>query len=382
MRNSSYELSKEGLCVFSIYSKDGIIYSYVEYLIKELLSVTCRLVIVVNGELNDNEVDKLYKYANEVIIRKNEGFDAGAYAEVLQNYLGRSQVQKYDFLVLCNDTFFGPFIPFKDLFIRMKKENYDLWGINILKRNLLSHIQSFFLVFGSSVFCEDEFWQFWERINPNETDIRNVFGNFECALYETFRKKYRLGTYCDTEGLDVYQSGVACIVKYGLPVLKKKAFDSRYNSLEEQRKTIAFLKKTYPTYLSYVVEYLSNKAANDLRFLLSENEVDDSCKAVYISTKGISLSELMRWASLGPFYLYGSGIIARELLIVYSLDQYEFSGFIVSQKKNEECVLGFPVYELDELAPNSRFIVAMNAKNSKELKHQIGIKHNALFLWE
>ena len=103
-------------CIFCIYKKNSHLPRDVEYLIRDLKSVLDYLVIVVNGDLV--EIEALSQLADKVIQRVNTGFDAGAYKFGLHDADVKKAVLKSDELILCNDTFYGPFVPFCDIFQR------------------------------------------------------------------------------------------------------------------------------------------------------------------------------------------------------------------------------------------------------------------------
>lgn len=106
------------LGIFVFYDKDGIVDNYIDYLLEDLSKSLSDLIIVVNGILNDNGKKIFLRYTDRIVIRKNIGFDAGAYVDILLNYIGQENLKKWDELILCNDTFYGPFIPFSDIFAR------------------------------------------------------------------------------------------------------------------------------------------------------------------------------------------------------------------------------------------------------------------------
>ena len=73
---------KKRLCIFSFFDKTGYVDDYVIYLLKELISCTNRLIIIVNGMLDERGQAFLTQFTDEVYIRENIGYDAGAYKYV------------------------------------------------------------------------------------------------------------------------------------------------------------------------------------------------------------------------------------------------------------------------------------------------------------
>jgi len=70
------------LCIFCFYDKNGVVDSYIEYLLNDLRSCSAYIIVVVNGSVNFDGRLILQKYSNQIIIRRNMGFDGGAYKEI------------------------------------------------------------------------------------------------------------------------------------------------------------------------------------------------------------------------------------------------------------------------------------------------------------
>jgi lipopolysaccharide biosynthesis protein len=66
---------------------------------------------------------------------------------VLLEKITLQEINEYDSLVLCNDTFYGFFVPIEEIVREMDERKVDVWGLNTLERGLLNHISSYFLVF-------------------------------------------------------------------------------------------------------------------------------------------------------------------------------------------------------------------------------------------
>ena len=66
------------LCIFCFYDKNGVVDSYIEYLLNDLRSCSAYIIVVVNGSVNFDGRLILQKYSNQIIIRRNMGFDGGA----------------------------------------------------------------------------------------------------------------------------------------------------------------------------------------------------------------------------------------------------------------------------------------------------------------
>lgn len=162
------------LGVFVFYDKDGIVDDYVLYLLASLKEATEDIIIVSNCMLSGSEKAKFSPFTDKVKIRENVGLDAGAFKEVYDEY--QEYFKTFDELILMNDTFYGPFIPFKQICDKMEKKNIDFWGLSanydspdgfgyLPDKMIHSHIQTFFIAFRNNVLTSDAFNIYWQNYN-------------------------------------------------------------------------------------------------------------------------------------------------------------------------------------------------------------------------
>ena len=155
MKNKLDESCCEGIekvdrvAIFSFYEQNGCLTKSVEHTLVDLRKVVDYLIVVVNGSLR--EPNRMAQLVDEVIVRENKGYDAGAYKRILMNERIYQIIKQCEELVLCNDTFYGPFISFDEIFQRMKDSKADFWGINLSDNGWLSFIQSYFIVFKKKI---------------------------------------------------------------------------------------------------------------------------------------------------------------------------------------------------------------------------------------
>ena len=138
---------KKRLAIFSFYDSEGIVDSFIEFLLKDLNEVATELVIVINGFVCHEGYQILSKYTKNIVIRDNIGFDIGAFKLGYEKYCINSRENQWDEIIFCNDTFYGPLKSFKDIFKHMEQEEGDFWGLNLVNDGMFTHLQSFFLVF-------------------------------------------------------------------------------------------------------------------------------------------------------------------------------------------------------------------------------------------
>lgn len=167
-------LKKEAkrLGVFVFYDREGIVDDYVLFLLQSLKEATDDLIIVSNCSLSTLEKEKMSFFTQKITIRENVGLDAGAFKTIYDEY--QNYFKNFDELLLLNDTFYGPFVPFKTICDTMAKRNVDFWGLSAnfdspdgfgyLPDNMIhSHIQTFFIAFRKNVLNSQAFHNYWKN---------------------------------------------------------------------------------------------------------------------------------------------------------------------------------------------------------------------------
>lgn len=161
------QIKRLGICVF--YDNEGIVDEYVCYFLQELRPFLNELCIIINGEIKEEDFQKLGKYANKIIQRKNEGLDAYAYKEGLLSY-GWENLKFFDEIIMCNTTCFAPIFPFEEMFNKIENKTCDFWGLWKWKAPENSkwvkcyHIPSFFYAYRKSLVKTNDFKEYWQTM--------------------------------------------------------------------------------------------------------------------------------------------------------------------------------------------------------------------------
>ena len=207
------KLSKKSkrLGVFIFYDRDNIIDDYVIYMLDSLNEAVNKILFVSNCELSDEETKKLDKYNIDINIRENIGLDAGAFKYVYDKY-GKDYLNEYDELILLNDTFFGPFKPFKDIINEMNNKDLDFWGLTAnfdspdgtkkaIDGFIHSHIQTYFIAYRKSVLESDFFNNYWSKYNINKNNsFEDVVNHHESYFtYRLEQEGFKWDTYINLE---------------------------------------------------------------------------------------------------------------------------------------------------------------------------------------
>lgn len=251
--------------VYFFYDERGVVDGYVPYFIQELHRVVDYIVVVVNGKLTVEGRKTLSSVADDLFVRENKGFDAWAYKEAIEEYIGWDQLCTFDELVLTNFTLYGPIYPFQEIFAQMEADPCDFWGMFRLYED--KHMKSFFdvplkwgyrpeyvcsnfLVFKGSVLHGFEFRHFWDNLPP----IRSYFETvvyFEMSISrELSDAGFIYATADEGQFRHVYPSSTIygaydMITKYRVPLIRKKAFFDQNGSLDYctdvPRKTMRYI---------------------------------------------------------------------------------------------------------------------------------------------
>ena len=230
------------LGIFCMYEQDGIVDDYVLYLLQEIKKVLSHLMIICNGKLNPEGRARLEKYTDDIFVRENTGFDFAAWKHGILDK--KNELKDYDELIFFNDSFYGPFYPFQDIFDEMN-HNYpdaDFWGLTIHGEgpdpdNLCpygyvpEHLQTYFMVIRKKMLHSPEFYTYWEKSQESKTMLEAVKLHEVCFTKHFFDIGFRYAAYCDTREwekisdakLNHYVFSMDKLLRdYHCPIIKKR----------------------------------------------------------------------------------------------------------------------------------------------------------------
>lgn len=221
--------------IFAFYDKSGIVKKYVTFLLKEIKKELDTLVVVCNQSLFDEEIAKLKESADEVYVRDNRDFDAGAYKEAIFSFIGMERLYEYDEVVLFNNSFYGPFCSFSHIFKTMEKKEADFWGMTAGGRDERGvspyHIQTYFICTRLKNVLQEDFVEYWGN-QESMPFFNDAIRKFEFRFTDYFLKKgYSCATYVDdrklldkqgAEGNILSRLCYEYVVQCGCPIAKRK----------------------------------------------------------------------------------------------------------------------------------------------------------------
>ena len=265
------------------YDPEGIVFDYVTYLLNDISKILDRLIIVCNGFIGKEGIKKLSKYSKEIINRENTGFDAAAWKEAIVNHLGKEELKDYDELALFNDSFFGPFVSFKNIFKEMESGNADFWGLsshgavgdkegNVYRPR---YIQLYFLTVNSRMLHSDEFFDYWQKM-PLFKSFEELGEKHQFIFTKHFEDLgYSWSVYSDTSDLEDEDfsrnlshhmfNTYEMVSKRGFPVIKRKCFTMpksvylRYGKADTLRLAFDYIKENGLYDVGLIWDYLLAK---------------------------------------------------------------------------------------------------------------------------
>lgn len=360
------------LCIYVTYDSGNTVDDHIGYMLKELRSVSDRIVVVCNYDHIAKGMENIVTYADAILYRENKGYDGGAYKEALEKV---TDMESYDELILSNDTFFGPFIPLDEIFGRMGKEPCDFWGLNRRHIPMYDFTASFFVVFkGITVSAAVRYIQ--DTISK-DMSRDHVLELFEQGISNELKKEgFRMGTYCDIGAVDMYRDPDYLINVLGSPVMKKRCFEPGYYVEENCRRALRYIdQKT-----GYDISLIEKAAVRKYGIVFDQDYTDirisrpNDERGIYYSAPEEELEEFLREHQ--SVYVYGNGNTARDFERLYG-DRVSILGHIVSEGfENEGFVSAGRIED-----KNIPVVVTLSKENSREVSTKMREFTNVFYLW-
>lgn len=377
------------LAIFVFYDKDGIVYDYVPYYLKELKKVADNIDVIVNGKITDEGKGKLSKYARNIFVRENRGYDAGAYTEYFNDMSDPDEIKECEQIILANDTVFGPLTPLEKIFDEMSEKENDFWGIINQSRGAFSYIASFFLVFEKTI-IRDGVLQAYFKENEEllkDGDYYDILSFFERGMYYYLKQRgYKDGSYCNIPYYDIFYSSDRCVIKEGFPFLKKKCLNTYMYGKLQLDMIMDHIKSDTGYDTGLIAKYLKEKEGTDYvpNQYTKEDAEDKLDHVVNLPLFDASEDEIIEYIKNNDkVYIYGAGYHARTFYYIYKGYMKEFGGFVVTRKKDPDMTfLDCPVTEAKDLPSNSAVLVALDRGNTNEVRQYLKvIGKQGYYLW-
>lgn len=370
------------LAIVSTYDRDGTIDDYLIFYLTSLKRVANRLIITVNGKLTEKGEERLTAVADELYRRPNTGFDFGAYRDVLEHYLKPGELEQYQELVLCNDTCYGPFVPFEDIFARMEAGNAEVWSMNYIEDPLLPHFQSYFMSASGRGICLVRDFLLQEVDSGTRNPIQACgyeHGLSERILSSGIKTDYYTSHVKGYHDLDIFGAPDYAMELLGFPLLKKRAFSDELSVKDNCRRALCMIAEqgTYP--VSYILENVKRIYHRDFSEALQKQYIT---QVSHFEKNYAAREEVIAFCRKHKkVYVYGNGYMAVLFMARFRRYMNEFGGYVVSDEYYEETAdQKEQIYKLSQIDRDAPLIVAMTEKVAVQVINSLWERVNILFL--
>lgn len=152
------------VALFVHFDANGRVVPATRDFIRGLEDAGLSVVFVTNsGVIQDEDKAFLHRHCASVLIRRNIGYDFGAWRDALDTLgLPRAETRT---VYLVNDSVYGPFSDLRPLLDTIDFEQADIWGITESWQHHY-HLQSFFLACGEKAIRSPAWRHFWRSVRP------------------------------------------------------------------------------------------------------------------------------------------------------------------------------------------------------------------------
>ena len=274
------------LALYTFYEKNGLVHDHVTYYLNGLKEVAQDIVVIVNGLLSENGRRKLEAVGVDILVRENSGFDFAAWKAALER-MGQEALARYDEIILCNCSCYGPVYPFSEVFAAMEQRDCDFWGLYrhpAIEGLFPAHLQSYFLVVRKTLFSSQVFFDYWQTLTSATSWKRAVAQETHFTQY--FEEKgFTSSAYVESCECGKLFENPTVVLAHKLladdrfPLVKRKAFTETYDYLfafgnaSQAKETLEFLQTTsFP--ISHIYQDLLHTMQNsDIRKMLHHSFV-------------------------------------------------------------------------------------------------------------
>ena len=137
------------VCLFALWSPEGILFPHQTHYLSELKSCGFRIVLAFSGAIRLPYETLAFCDVHDIetVLRQNAGLDFGAWSDLNTPAYLRDATE----ILLTNDSIIGPFAPLAPPLRRLREKQADISGM-VGSRLYRPHLQSWFLLFKRKAF--------------------------------------------------------------------------------------------------------------------------------------------------------------------------------------------------------------------------------------
>ncbi|CAK7192198.1 hypothetical protein COMNV_00383 [Commensalibacter sp. Nvir] len=288
-------------CLFASYIKGNEIPKDVKHYLYQLSQCGWNIHLALSGKTYLTPDIRNFCKLNNIIphLRPNEGLDFGAW----QYLINKNVTKNSDYILLANDSVWGPIYPLQPIFHNMLNQKLDVWGL-VESFEVVPHFQSWFLCLSRKAMDTSKiqrlFIQQFNKMNKAEI-IRNGELKLGNILRQTPSLHYKAcwskGKHCfarDPQQINPMHLDWLSIVQSGyVPFIKKELLRDNYYGIFWLNYYHILMKNNrfFPEH--YITQYLKNCSQRNVpviprwkRFLYLVNSYDFKTAWKYIFKAG------------------------------------------------------------------------------------------------
>ena len=238
------------LTLFSFYDPSNTVDLYVVHYLLELSKVS-DIIFSSDCVLNNKELKKVKSITPHIVNTKHGEYDFGSHKRSLEYAKSLGILKAYDWLILANDSCFGPFTELLPIFQKMESRKLDFWGFTHNTVDRTPHIQSYFVSLKKEVIKSKIFTSHLNSIERE--DIRkNVVFKYEHGLTKKLKDANFIYQcyFPETSSSFIYDPAKNwdLMIERGFPFLKRTLFTRNQYGLKNLERYPSVISKHYPDY--------------------------------------------------------------------------------------------------------------------------------------
>lgn len=187
------------VCVFAHHGLEADVAGYVFELLAGISSAGYKILFVSSAEGIDRaSLDRLHKICTGVFTRRNAGRDFGSWQFGLRHI---KNPQGLNWLLLANDSVFGPLFDLGDVAEKMERSGADFWGITDCYQHMW-HLQSYFVCLKGAVVRSEAFRAFIAKDFAGLAKPQIIEAGEIALSQELLGAGFRGAAYCPYDALD------------------------------------------------------------------------------------------------------------------------------------------------------------------------------------
>lgn len=227
-------MNRLSLYVFT--EEKGILRESDKYCLKGLREVS-DVTVIVNGRISEAGAGFLKKEGYGIFRRKNSVSDFDAWKDYLGDHSAEIS-ERYDELILCDSSCFGPVFPLKSIFDRMGGVRCDFWGMYrhpAVQEKHPAYLEQFFIVIRQSLLRDTAFVSYFRELehSGNSDEAAAQESGFTAYFEE---KGFVSAGFADAGFSEIHPDAPLFLperlLESGFPFVRREVFSADYRLIQ------------------------------------------------------------------------------------------------------------------------------------------------------